>query len=83
MSLKNYQLICSASPEIIGRKFDHRQTEKYPDTIYGVCGFFLSVKFATSLTYRGNRDLRASINPYSNLKILIIICILNLYHLKL
>ena len=44
---------CSASPEIIGVKVDHRQTDrqtdKFWDTIYGVCGFFLSAKFATSL----------------------------------
>ena len=39
---------CSASPEIIGVKVDHRQTNSLtPYT--GVCGFFISVKFATSL----------------------------------
>ena len=40
---------CFASPEIIGVEFGNRQTDKFFDTIYGVCGFFLSVKFATSL----------------------------------
>ena len=38
-----------ASPEIIEVKICYRQTDKFFDTIYGVCGFFLQVKFATSL----------------------------------
>ena len=37
-----------ASPEIIEVKFRYRQTDKFFDTIYGG-GFFLQVKFATSL----------------------------------
>ena len=42
-----------SSPEIIGVKVCNRQTErqtdKFFDTNKGVCGLFLSVKFATAL----------------------------------
>ena len=46
---KIFSPFCSVSPEIIWVKVDHRQTDKFFDTINGICGFFLSVKFATSL----------------------------------
>ena len=36
---------CFASPEIIGVKIYHRQMDKFSDPI--LCGFFLSVEFAT------------------------------------
>ena len=38
-----------ASPEMIGVKVCNRQTDKFFDTYKGVFGFFISVKFATSL----------------------------------
>ena len=52
--LNFFGTFCFASPEIIRIKFvrdgqTDRQTDKFFDTIHGVCGFFLSVKFATSL----------------------------------
>ena len=43
---------CSASPEIIGVKVCHRRTDRQTNSLTpytGVCGFFLSIKFATSL----------------------------------
>ena len=44
MSETFFSPFCFASPEIIGVKVDHRQTDKFFDTIYwGVCQFFLSV----------------------------------------
>ena len=44
--------VCSASPEIIGVKVYHRQSDRQTNSLTpytGVFGFFLSVKFATSL----------------------------------
>ena len=43
---------CFASPEIIGVEFGNRQTDRQINSLTPftrVCGFFLSVKFATSL----------------------------------
>ena len=39
---------CFASPEIIGVKVDYRE-KNFLTPYIGVCGFFLSVKFATTL----------------------------------
>ena len=42
----NFIPFCLASPEIIGVKVNHRQTDKFFDNIFGGMWIFLLVKFA-------------------------------------
>ena len=52
MSFKKFSPFCSASRAIIWVKVHNRQTDKQTNSLTpytGVCGFFLSVKFSTSL----------------------------------
>ena len=47
-----FSQFCSASPEIIGVQVCHRRTDRQINSLKpytDVCGFFISVKFATSL----------------------------------
>ena len=52
MKDQNFSQFCFSSPEIIGVKACNRRTDRQTNSLteyIGVCGFFLSVKFATSL----------------------------------
>ena len=62
---------CFASPEIIGVKVDHRQTDKFFDNIYGGMWIFLLVKFTTSLLASlagGSHFMKKSVNKNRGLR---------------
>ena len=69
---------CSTSPEIIGVKVCHRWTDRQTNFLtpyMGVCGFFLSVKFATSLlaSLAGGYLLVLKIYYCTNVKIFLLL----------